>query len=195
MITPAIAFAGIVEDLKSKITDTSDQVKNIEKEIAAYNAKLKATQSEKDSLKKAITTLDINKQIISKDLNLTQNKIEVTNKTLIELDNGIGQLNNKISTNKVYLKKSIQNMATNESYSKPDLITTLLASDSISEAFDTSAALANFQDLVYSMSLLGYDTVDFFESLLMLQMYQKLQILSPTLIMLLLNLVLNMTRW
>ena len=51
---PAIAFAGIVDDLKSKITNTSDQVKNIEKEIAAYNAKLKATQGEKDTLKKAI---------------------------------------------------------------------------------------------------------------------------------------------
>jgi murein DD-endopeptidase MepM/ murein hydrolase activator NlpD len=142
---PTITFAGIVDDLKSKITNTGDQVKNIEKEIAAYNAKLKATQGEKDSLKKAITTLDINKQIVSKDLTLTKTKIENANATIVELDTGINQLNGKISTNKVYLKKSLQNMAVEDSLSKTDLISTILSADSISEAFDVSAKLANFQ--------------------------------------------------
>ena len=153
LLGPSLVYAGIVEDLKSKITNTSDQVKNIEKEIAGYNAKLKATQGEKDSLKKALTTLDINKQIVSKDLNLTKNKIDTTNRTIAELDSGISDLNSKVGTNKNYLRKSIQNMASEESLSKTDLFTTLLASDSISDAFDASAALANFQrSLVYHIS-------------------------------------------
>lgn len=152
-VIPFSVSAGIVEELKSKIIDTGSQVKNIEKEIATFNAKLKATQGEKDSLKKAITTLDINKQIVSKDLTLTKNRIENANATITELDAGINQLNGKITTNRVYLKKSLQNMAIEDSLSKTDLVSTLLSADSISEAFDVSAKLANFQkSLLYHIN-------------------------------------------
>ena len=144
-VLPFSVSAGIVDDLKSKITNTSDQVKNIEKEIASYSAQLKKTQTEKDTLNKAIKTLDLNKQIVSKDLNLTQVKIETANETIEEIDTGITELKGKIGTNKQFLRKSLQNMATNENFSKPDLIVTLLGSNSISDAFDSAAQLADFQ--------------------------------------------------
>ncbi len=142
---PFSVSAGIVDDLKSKISNTSDQVKNIEKEIATFNAQLKKTQSEKNTLNNAIKTLDLNKQIVSKDLNLTQVKIETTNETIEEIDSNINELKGKIGTNKQFLRKSLQNMATNENYSKPDIIATLLGSNSISDAFDAAAQLADFQ--------------------------------------------------
>jgi murein DD-endopeptidase MepM/ murein hydrolase activator NlpD len=142
---PAVVSAGIVDDLKSKINQTSDQVKNIEAEISKYTAELKKTQSEKNTLNSAIKTLDINKQIVTKDIGLTKVKIETANDSLEQIDTGIQDLRGKIGTNREFLKKSIRNMAMDDSVSKTDFVTQVLGSASISDAFDRAAQMQNFQ--------------------------------------------------
>ncbi|MEN9852076.1 MAG: hypothetical protein RI996_19 [Candidatus Parcubacteria bacterium] len=140
-----VAHAGIVEDLKEKINNAGDQVKNIEKEIAAYNEQLKKTQAEKNTLNSAIKTLDINKQIVTKDITLTKTKIVGANETIEEINTGIQKLEANISTSKLYLRKSLQNLALDDSLANSGLIATMLGSDSISEAVDRASTLANFQ--------------------------------------------------
>jgi murein DD-endopeptidase MepM/ murein hydrolase activator NlpD len=142
---PVAVSAGIVEDLRDKISNTGDQVKNIEAEIANYSAQLKKTQAEKSTLNSAIRTLDINKQLVTKDISLTKNKIEGANDTIEEINTGINTLQGKLGTNKLYLRKSIQELASDDRLTNSGLITTLLGSDSISEAFDTASKLQDFQ--------------------------------------------------
>ena len=142
---PIFTYADIVDELKNKISETSDKVKNIEAEIAAYNAQLKKTQSEKNTLNSAIKTLDINKQIITKDISLTQTKIETANSSLEEVEQGIQQIHFKIKDNKEFLKTSIKNMAIDDSVSQTEFLTNVLSSESISDVFDKASQVESFQ--------------------------------------------------
>jgi murein DD-endopeptidase MepM/ murein hydrolase activator NlpD len=138
------AHADLVQELRNKISDTNDQVKNIEKEISAFTSQLKKTQAERSTLNNTIKTLDINKQIVTKDITLTKTKIENSNQNIEEIDTNIQKLESTIGINKLYLRKSLQNLAADDALANSGLISTILGSDSISEAVDRASTLANF---------------------------------------------------
>lgn len=158
LILPATLFAVNADDIKVKIEATNSQVKAIEQEIASYNEKLKQTRGEKSTLKNAITTLDINKLIVTKDLTLTEKKIEGANQSIEELDQNIGDLGIKLSDNQAYLRKSLQEMSYNDNYDSKNLLHIILSSNSISDAFDRAAELENFQrGVLYRMQAIQED--------------------------------------
>jgi murein DD-endopeptidase MepM/ murein hydrolase activator NlpD len=140
-----VAYGDTVQDLKDKIESKNSEVKSIESEIAAYKAKLDATKGEKDSLNKAIRTLELNKSLILKDIDLTKIKINQTSETIEELSLNIDGLAKKIDKGNDALASSLRKMQEEDALSSDGLLTIVLSSFNISDLLDATEKINQFQ--------------------------------------------------
>ena len=144
------AQAALVDDLKNKILNKNSEVKNLEAEIESYKQKIKGTQGEKDTLKKALSNLELNKKLVLKDIDLTKSKIQIANNTILELDNNIDDLNKKVGGSKEVISSSLRKISFEDERTGGTLVSLMLASETLSDFLDNNEQISQFQKSLIS---------------------------------------------
>src|SRR3989344_4481738 len=106
--TTQISNADEVSALREKITDRTRQIEQIEAEIAEYRKQIEQTGDQAKTLQNAIKALDLNRQKLLTDLKLTQNKLDLTQLTIVELQNDISDIEANIDRNRQAVALSLR---------------------------------------------------------------------------------------
>jgi len=127
----------------SRAQDASDQqISDLQKQIAAYQAQLKTLGTQKQTLQSTIQSLDVTRAEITAQIKLTQSKIADANLTLKGLSSDISDKEDAISLERDAVASSLRDV--NGIDDRP-LVATIFSSDSLGEAWaavDADAALS-----------------------------------------------------
>jgi len=134
--------AGIIDDLKGKISGRSSEIQKLEKEIEEYQEQLKEIGQEKQTLQKEVKTIDITRQKLSTDIRVTENKVKASSLTIEKLNIEIQEKERDISQNIEVVKNALRTMNKIEDDS---LVEMVLASDDLSKFWDDIENLRSFQ--------------------------------------------------
>jgi peptidoglycan hydrolase CwlO-like protein len=144
LFIPSLAFAQNSND---------QQVVDLQKQIAQYQAQLKTLGSQKQTLQSAIQSLDVQRAEITAKIKLTQSKIADANKTLKGLASDIGDKEDAISLEKSGVAGSLRDVAFLDDH---PLVSAIFSSESLGDAWaaaDADASLAtNLQDHTQQLS-------------------------------------------
>lgn len=105
--TPTLAQSEI-DSLRDQINDRGARLREIEKEIAAYQTELKKVGSEKTSLQKAINQLELERKKVQADIKYTENKIGATDLEIDKLGIEIETAEDGIDLNKQAITETLQ---------------------------------------------------------------------------------------
>ncbi len=142
---PAVSAQSEIEILKNQINDRNDRLKDIEKEIAGYQAELKKVGSEKTSLQKAINQLELERKKVQADISYTQNKIGSTDLEINKLTLEIKDAETLISLNKDAIKETLQKMHEMDDES---LFEALLAYENLSDFWGEVDSIEQVRDVI-----------------------------------------------
>ncbi len=121
------------EDLiKSQIDDRSSKIKQLETEIQQYNVEVTNVSGQAKTLQNTLKTLDLTKRKISKEINLTENKIGITTLTIGQLGTEIDRTQKNLDVDKRAILSALKNMQSLENRGFMQLI---LSNGSIGEAW------------------------------------------------------------
>jgi murein DD-endopeptidase MepM/ murein hydrolase activator NlpD len=113
-----------VDTLRAQIAEHGDRLKDIEAEIASYQAELKKVGGEKNTLQKAINQLELERKKVQADINYTQNRIGATDLEIDKLSIEIGETETLISSQKDAIGKTIQALYEMDDHSLVELLLT-----------------------------------------------------------------------
>ena len=145
--TPRVATADTITDLKAKIEDRAREIQKIEQEIGEYQRQIQETGNQAKTLQDAIKILDITRKKLLADLNLTKNKLSITQLTIVELQNEINIKEEKIKLNREVVADSLREIQYSDSIS---LIESLLAYKDVGELWNRVEVLHQFRNAVSS---------------------------------------------
>lgn len=122
---PHLVFAQVAEnsqitELRNQISDKNNRLSEIEAEIAKFQSDLKKVGSEKNTLTKAITQLELERKKISADIKYTENKIGSTDLEISKINLEIGETEEDINKNKNAVSEILRRI--NETDEEPLLI-------------------------------------------------------------------------
>lgn len=132
-VSPASTFAQTEEEIKSRIEQHNDAIKQLESEIATYQKELNVLGVQKQTLQSAIQTIDVSRQQTSTQIRVTENKIAATNLKLQELSGEISRKEYLIALDKQTLAQSIRDI---DSEGDNSLIEQLFSSVSLADAWE-----------------------------------------------------------
>lgn len=130
------------DDLRTKIQSRTEEIKEIEREIAEYKQKIETTAGEKRTLQSAIATIDTARAKLAKDIQLTDKKIDRTRLAAAELGLAIKQKEVSVERNKRMVAEIIRRIDQAEGNS---LLEVFLGSASIAEFFTETDDLAKLE--------------------------------------------------
>ncbi len=152
------AEAQTAEELQAKISERNVRLKEIEKEIAGFEAALKEVGAEKDTLQKAIDQLNLERQKVLADIKYTQNKIDSTDLTINKLGIEIAEVERGIAVNKSAIGEMLRSLNMNDD---SNLIELLLRHDNLAEFWDEVEGLetvrGNMQAKIHELTFLKND--------------------------------------
>ncbi|MBU0750411.1 peptidoglycan DD-metalloendopeptidase family protein [Patescibacteria group bacterium] len=152
-ITPLVYAQATPEQIKSQMAERSNQIKDLEAEIASFQKQLNTLAGQKQTLQSAIKTLDISRSQLQAQINLTEKKISAANLKLEQLGFEIMDKEEVIELDRKTLAKSIRTMSTAGDVS---LIEQLFAADTLSEAWEAADQMSALnQALRTNMSVLA----------------------------------------
>lgn len=146
MVSTDIASAQTrVDELKQNISSREDDIKKLESEIVEYQNRLLNVGTQKKTLQGALQTLDLTRAKLSKDIQLTQKKIERTNATISDLEKNIDQQESRIVRNKQLIASSIMKIAQTD---EGTMLEVLLGSEDLSSFFQEVDDLGRVQTAI-----------------------------------------------
>lgn len=110
------------ESLNSKISDISKQIEALDREIAQYQNQIAETSAEASTLANLIKELNLTRSKLLKEEQQTEKKIKLTNNTIEDLEENIGEKNQAIKTTQAVLKKSLYQLYQNDQTSIIELM-------------------------------------------------------------------------
>lgn len=110
------------ESLNSKISDISKQIESLDREISQYQNQITATSAEARTLANLIKELNLTRSKLLKEEQQTEKKIRLTNNTISDLEENIGEKNQAIKTTQTVLKKSLYQLYQNDQTSIIELM-------------------------------------------------------------------------
>lgn len=110
------------ESLNSKISDISKQIEALDREISQYQNQITATSAEARTLADLIKELNLTRSKLLKEEQQTEKKIKLTNNTISDLEENIGEKNQAIKTTQTVLKKSLYQLYQNDQTSIIELM-------------------------------------------------------------------------
>ncbi len=137
--------ASIIDVLKEKIGQRTEQIKTIEKEIINYKENLNKVGAEKQTLQTDIQSLNVAKKKIDGEINITEKNIQTTNKTIEELEKDILAKETSIVKSKLAIRDTLKNLQYLENTS---LVENFLSGKTLVETSEYTAETSNFQDSV-----------------------------------------------
>ncbi|MDP3962422.1 MAG: peptidoglycan DD-metalloendopeptidase family protein [bacterium] len=138
----SFAAAQSVSELKVKIDERNNNIKLLEEEIKKYQAEIEGLGKQASSLKNTISSLDLSRKKLEADLSVTQNKIQATNLEITELSLQIGDKNQRIVDGKRVISQALYAIS---QISSDSLVTTLLSSKTLAEAWNNADELNTLQ--------------------------------------------------
>lgn len=153
-----VALAQNVDEIKSKIDEKTNQIKQLEQEISQYNIVVDDASKQAKSLQSTIKTLDLSKKKILTDITLTSKKIDRTNLSIKELNSNIENTKDKIDTNKKAISKAFQQTRILDDN---NLVITILSKKNVSEIWseidDNKKISDEIKDKTKELSILEQD--------------------------------------
>ena len=135
----------LLEALEEQLEEKAGAIEEIEEEIDAYQEQLVEINQEKQTLQGALRELDLSRDRISAQINLTQQEIDLTTLEIQKLRLEIKDKESNIELNNDALGETIRRIDQAESQS---LIETLLAYNNLSEFWIEADDLSQFSVIV-----------------------------------------------
>jgi len=139
---PQTTSAGIIDDLKSKISGRAGEIEKLEQEIAEYQEELAGIGEEKASLQKEVKTLDITRKKLATDIKVTENKISASSLNIEKLSLEIGDKEEGIGESIDVIKATIRRINEIEANTLAELV---LSSENMSELWNEIDTFQQFQ--------------------------------------------------
>lgn len=118
------------ERLQAQIDERNTRLEDIEKEIAQFESALKEVGAEKDTLNRAISQLNLERQKVLSDIKYTENKISNTDLEINKLALEINEAKRDIDRNEAAIGEIIRTLNANDNDS---FIEVLLRNENLSE--------------------------------------------------------------
>lgn len=134
-----------VDDLRKQIENNSAEIEKLNKEIAEFEAQLKTTTTQKNTLQNKINQLDLQRKKLQSSISVTQKQISTTEAQITTLAQDIQHKEITIDQSKAALAESMRRLV--ETESQP-LIIAMLSSASLAAAWQDADALGQLQDAV-----------------------------------------------
>lgn len=138
-------LAANIDDIRSKISENSQKIEEIQKQIDQYSTLLNSTSKEAQTLKSALSTLELTQKKLEANLKLTTTQISKTSLTLEELREDIIDTERKIASTSQAVAINLRSMHMAESESA---IEELLKNKSISDTWDYINALKTIESRI-----------------------------------------------
>jgi len=138
----AISARADVNELRTKIDARNAEIANIEKEIAGYQQELEKIGTEANTLKNAISELDITRKKLGAEIKSTEGKIVAATLSIDSLTEDIDVKEVKIGKGSAALEKAMRGIAANKNES---FVSTLLSRGGFSEAWREADELVLIQ--------------------------------------------------
>lgn len=145
VVVPALTTAQSSDDLQRQIDEHGTQIEALNKEIARYEAELKTTSQQKQTLQSRLGELDLQRKKLTASINVTKNQIGTTQKQIQQLSNGIDAAQGSIDNNRAGLSESLRSLYDAD---RQPLAIAILNSADITDAWQDMEALATIQDAV-----------------------------------------------
>jgi murein DD-endopeptidase MepM/ murein hydrolase activator NlpD len=139
---PDIVAAQSVNDLKKKIDDKAQVIKNLEQEISKYQKQVEETAEQAATLNSSIKVLDTSRKQLETSITSTGAKIDKTSLTIQQLSQEIQEKEARIATNKLAVAESLRHIHYTGSDSVVELV---LRHDSLSTAWDDVVTNQQFE--------------------------------------------------
>jgi murein DD-endopeptidase MepM/ murein hydrolase activator NlpD len=134
--------AETLTELRQKIEERNDEIKKLEKEIAAYQAQVEQVGKEANSLQNTIKQLDLSRKKLLADRAITQNRITATTLTIEKLALEIGNKENNIADGRTIIGTALRQINEKENNS---FIETYLSYEDLGEYWNDIENLNQFQ--------------------------------------------------
>jgi len=135
--------AASVDELKNNILDRNSKLKELQKEIDAYEAEISSLGKEKTSLNNEIKKLDVTEKKLKTDILYTEGQIDQTGLSIEKLAIEITQKKGDIDLKKEVIAEIVRSLNEDESMS---MIEIALMSNNFSDFFSDLERLENFQE-------------------------------------------------
>lgn len=125
-------YADTVDDIRAQIEEQNRKIKEVEKEIAAYQKQLNVLGTQNQTLTTAIKSIDVTRQQTTSKITATQNRISASNLKLNELSYEIADKEGIIRLDREVMARSFRDI---QAASDTSIIEQLLTSNSLSDAW------------------------------------------------------------
>ena len=142
LVCPAVIGAAQIDELKSKISEKSLEMKELEEEIEKWEKQIEIVGQEKQSLDKNVRQLATTQKKLSSDIYLTGERITTTGLKIEKLKIEISEKEQGIQKNSLALSQAIRAINEQEAYT---LLETLLVYDTLSEFWNDMEGLQRVQ--------------------------------------------------
>ncbi len=134
--------ASTVNELKTKIEDGKSKLREIDKEIAELEQKSIEVGKNTQSLKNALSKLDVDKNKIEADIKATENRINITSLSIEKLGMEIIDAQRRIQTNTDAISSAFRKIDAAEGTT---FIETILTYNNVSALWDEVETMLRFQ--------------------------------------------------
>ncbi len=131
-----------VEELNGKISDHKDNLSKLNQEIDALKAQINEVGSQKKTLQNELKSIDLVRQRIAKEAEITAIKAQRTNDSINALNQSINDKQAIIEQHRKAIAFSMQRIAESDQHS---LLEMLLTNDTLSETFAEADRLEELQ--------------------------------------------------
>jgi murein DD-endopeptidase MepM/ murein hydrolase activator NlpD len=134
-IESSFVHANTAEQLQAESKALSEKIKALDQEIKDYNTKINQTQGEAKSLKQALTSLELRRAALIKEIDRTNLKILEAKQNISNTQADISVTESKLSMNKEGLAETLR-VLVNQDTALPPLMRILSKGSSLSDMLD-----------------------------------------------------------
>lgn len=140
LFTPRV-WAADSSAAQAQIDANNQQVTQLNKEIAQYEAKLQQIGSDKKTLQQAIDALNLQRKTVEARISATQHTINTTQLQIGQLDESISSTSAQIAAEQAAVSQDLRNL---QQLENQPLIARVLSSQDIAKVWQDVAAMAQF---------------------------------------------------
>jgi murein DD-endopeptidase MepM/ murein hydrolase activator NlpD len=141
--TSATSDTETPEDILLKINEQNEKIAELDEEIAQYEDQLDEVGKEKQTLQSAVRTLDISRSKMTTQISATENRINVLELELIDLDNDITVHQDAIDRNEAALAQTLRSL---DAVETTGMFEAILSTGSISAFWDDLVQTSDIQN-------------------------------------------------
>ena len=143
LLTPVLAMGQSASEIQAQIQAQNAQIEALNKEIAGYEKELTAVGAQKQTLQSTVAQLDLSRKKITASISVTKNKISTLQLELQNLSKDIQSAEGAIEVNEAGLAESIRRINEAETQS---MVLAMLSSASLATLWSDIDQVRELQD-------------------------------------------------